>query len=361
MFCFLAVQNSDSNACIDIITIDIEDKPLKEVVVHRATICTDVICIFTDPNILNNLINVKIIDNRGQEEKGKGKGVILDVLTYFWQECFTVHTAGSTEKTSPIRYDMQKDQWQSIARVIVYGFTVLNYFPLKLSQLIITTCLFGEESLSRQFLLMSFSAYVTRDDRTVIDTCFSEDCDPNDEDILEFLSMWKCCRVPTKENIEAIMFELAHQELVQKPRYVVHCWSPILMMLQDDQGFQTQEGVCEVYENKRPTAKKVMKLLKAETSSETKRQTLHHLKRYIRSLEGKALERFLHYVSGSDSLTCDSIEITFTSLSGLQRRPIVHTCGPTLEIPTTYESFTDLAEEFNNVMREEQAWSFDIV
>lgn len=57
----------------------------------------------------------------------------------------------------------------------------------------------------------------------------------------------------------------------------------------------------------------------------------------------------------------DSIEITFTSLSGLQRRPIVHTCGPTLEIPTTYESFTDLAEEFNNVMREEQAWSFDIV
>ena len=208
---------------------------------------------------------------------------------------------------------------------------------------------------------MSFSAYVTRDDRTVIDTCLSEDCDPNDEDILEFLSMWKCCRVPTKENIEAIMFELAHQELVQKPRYVVHCWSPILMMLQDDQGFQTQEGVCEVYENKRPTAKKIMKLLKAETSNETERQTLDHLKRYIRSLERKALERFLHYVSGSDSLTCDSIEITFTSLSGLQRRPIVHTCGPTLEIPTTYESFTDLAEEFNNVMREEQAWSFDIV
>ena len=60
---------------------------------------------------------------------------------------------------------------------------------------------------------MSFSAYVTRDDRTVIDTCLSEDCDPNDEEILEFLSMWKCCRVPTKENIEAIMFELAHQEL----------------------------------------------------------------------------------------------------------------------------------------------------
>ena len=103
--------------------------------------------IFTDPNILNNLINIKVIDNRGQEENGKGKGVILDVQTHFWQECFTVHTAGSTEKTLLIRHAMQKDQWQSIARVIVYDFTVLNYFPLKLSQLIITTCLFGEESL----------------------------------------------------------------------------------------------------------------------------------------------------------------------------------------------------------------------
>ena len=132
-------------------------------------------------------------------------------------------------------------------------------------------------------------------------------------------------------------------------------------MLQYDEMFRTHAGVLQMYGNRQPNAKKIIKLLQAETTSEIERLTLDHLKRYIRSLEGKALERFLHFISGSDCITCDSIEVTFTALSGLQRRPIAHTCGPTLEVPTTYESFGELAAEFNNLMRDEQAWSFDIV
>ncbi len=334
---------------------------MKEVVVHRATIRKDVISIFSNPSMLNSIINATVVDYRGQEEKGRGRGVTLDILTHFWHETYNAYTVGSTDKIPLIRHDLQKDQWQSIARVIVYGFSVLRYFPLRISPVIVCTCLFGEESLTKQFLLDSFRVFLTQEDRTVFDTCLGEDCDLMDEDVIDFLSTWKCFRVPTKENIKDIIFELAHQELVQKPRYVVHCWSLILKMLQYDDTFKTQEGVLQTYENRKPTAKKVIKLLQAETTSELERSTLDHLKRYIRSLEGKALERFLHFISGSDCLACDSIEITFNALSGLQRRPIAHTCGPRLEIATTYESFGDLASEFNNIMKDEQAWSFDIV
>ena len=102
-------------------------------------------------------------------------------------------------------------------------------------------------------------------------------------------------------------------------------------------------------------------MFEAETQSECKKQSLDHLKRYVRSLEGKALERFLHFLAGSDVITCEHITVEFNSLDGIQRRPVVHTCGPMLELPTTYESYTELAEEFSNIMRSEQAWSFDIV
>ena len=72
------------------------------------------------------------------------------------------------------------------------------------------------------------------------------------------------------------------------------------------------------------------------------------------------MERFLHYLTGSDVITREEINVVFTALDGLQRRPVVHTCGPMLELPTTYDSYTELAEEFTNIMRAEQAWSFDI-
>lgn len=109
----------------------------------------------------------------------------------------------------------------------------------------------------------------------------------------------------------------------------MHCWTPILKMLQFNESFQSLDGVLQIFKEKQPTAKKIIKTLQVETSNELERATVDHFKRYIRSLEGKALERFLHFITGSDCLTGNPIQVTFTSLSGLQRRPISHTCGST--------------------------------
>lgn len=167
--------------------------------------------------------------------------------------------------------------------------------------------------------------------------------------------------MPNKNNIETIIMELAHQELVQKPRYVLNSWAPILDSLRFDHSFQTLEGLKELYDRKRPTARKINNLFKAEPSNDAERQSLGHLKRFVKSLEGKALAKFLHFCTGSDIITCDDIEVSFTSLEGLQRRPVARTCVPLLELPTTYESYPALVEEFTNIMKEDQAWSFDMI
>ena len=336
-------------------------REVKEVVVHRTTIRSDMIEIFKDSNIFEFLLDFTVLDANGQKGKGKGKGVERDVLTQFWHEFFTVLAIGSSEKTPYIRHDHQKLQWEAIARIIVYGYTVVSYFPLQLSQMFISTCLFGEDDLTKTVLLASFRLFITGEDREIFDFCLSDDFDPESKDILDFLSIYHCYKKPTKENIEKILFELAHQELVQKPRYIVNCWAPILSMLKVHAAFQTRQSLADLYESKRPTSRKIIKLLEAETQSECQKQSLDHLKRYVRSLEGKALERFLHFLTGSDVITCEQVTVEFNSLDGLQRRPVVHTCGPMLELPTTYDSYTDLAEEFTNIMRSEQAWSFDIV
>ena len=111
----------------------------------------------------------------------------------------------------------------------------MKYFSLQHSNLSAALCLFGEKSITLEFLLKSFRECITAEDREVLSMCLrdnfdSQDHDGNDDDdhVPEFLFTWKCFRKPDKDNIRSIISELAHQELIQKPRYVLHCWAPIL-------------------------------------------------------------------------------------------------------------------------------------
>ena len=184
-----------------------------------------------------------------------------------------------------------------------------------------------------------------------MDFCLSDDFNVDNEDALEFLSSLKCFKVPTLDNIKSIIQELAHKELVQKPRYVLNCWTPILSQLKCGPSFNTIEKVNALYKNKQPTAKKIIKLLKVDPNTDAERQSLDHLKRFIKSLEGDQLAKFLQFCTASDVITCSYIAVTFTSLEGFQRRPVARKCAPGIE----------LAEEFSNILKDERSWSFDIV
>ncbi|XP_028417887.1 uncharacterized protein LOC114542566 [Dendronephthya gigantea] len=255
----------------------------KTVTVHRSTIRKDLTEIFTDPSILNSYLDVVVIDARGEPEKGKGKGVILDVLTHFWDNCFMSLAVGRKEKTPFIRHDMQKREWQAIARILVYGYKNYGYFPLQLSFLFMASCLFGEECITTEFLLATFKEYIPAEDQDVLDQCLGDSFDKDAEDVSDFLSSLKCFRVASQENIKEIINELAHQELIQKPRYIVNCWAPMLHMLQEHKAFQTFEDLKELYKSKTPTAKKIIKLFRAEPSNDAERESLAHLKRFVKS------------------------------------------------------------------------------
>ena len=192
----------------------------QRVTVYRSNVKKDVIKIFSDPRIFSYSFDVVVIDARSEPEAGQGKEVLLDVMTCFWQECFTALTNGSNEKIPYIRHDLQKPEWKAIARVLVYGYQKMKYFPLQSSNLSVALCLFGEKSITPVFLLNSFREYIAAEDREVLDIWLRDDFDPqdhhgnDDDDVLEFLSTFKCFRKPDKDNIRSIISELAHQELI---------------------------------------------------------------------------------------------------------------------------------------------------
>ena len=55
------------------------------------------------------------------------------------------------------------------------------------------------------------------------------------------------------------------------------------------------------------------------------------------------------------------MEVAFSALDGASRRPVAHTCGPLLEIPSSYQSYNELPEEFSELLQHKEAWNFNIV
>ncbi|XP_044179577.1 uncharacterized protein LOC122961059 [Acropora millepora] len=337
------------------------DCPVHKIILYRAFLKDNLIEVFKDPEILQVNLDVTLIGDNGKEEEGKGAGVFRDTLSSFWSQFFNSLTVGTQEKVPAIRHDYQRAEWEAIARILIYGYIKERYFPLPLSRAFVALCLFGEESMTSDFLLSSFKLYISEDERETLQKCLEEKIEDEYDDVLDFLSNYKCYRSPTQENILQIVSELAHQEIIQKPRYVMNCWAPILKPMISLPDFQSVVTLENLYDIKRPTAKKILKLIKSEPATDQERQCLDHLKKYIRSLQGKSLSLFLQFITGSDIISCDTIEVAFSALDGASRRPVAHTCGPLLEIPSSYQSYNELSEEFSELMQHKEAWHFNIV
>ncbi|XP_028410759.1 uncharacterized protein LOC114533439 [Dendronephthya gigantea] len=346
---------------IPIYEIEIFHRPVREISIRRSDVLRSMISEFKDTDVLKfNIIFVFIGDN-GLVKKGRGTGVTREILSLFWSEFAIALSVGSSEKVPSIRHDYQTPEWQSVARILTFGFKEEGYFPIYLSRAFIGSCLFGEGSLTEECLLDSFNAYVSKDEQDTINMCLKDEIKPNDKDVLEFLSSYKCHRNPTKNNFSIILQELAHQELVQKPRYIANAWSEELMSLKGFPEFNSFNSLSTMYAEKKPSAKRLIKLLDAKPNSDADRACLDHLKRYIKSLDETMMGGFLQFITGSNIITVSNIAVSFNSNEGHSRGIVAHTCGPLLEVPSTYQSYNELAEDFSNILRNSFAWSFIIV
>lgn len=229
-----------------------------EVYVHRTNLKGDLISIFKNDHSAS-LSQVKIMDERRQEEEGEGIGVLRDVIATFWQQLFASASVGNMEKVPSIRHDFQKLEWQAIARILVYGFKSVSYFSVALSSAFLASCLFGEEGISKEFLLASFRFHLTADEREIFDKLKTGEVAYDDEDVLDFLGSYKTFKVPNKANISVILYELAHHELIQRSRYIGQCWAPILCELKRYEPFKNPERTAEFLASKTPSARKVVR------------------------------------------------------------------------------------------------------
>jgi len=316
--------------------------------------------LFKNEDSLHCISSFRIIDERGMLEEGVGSGVTRDVIATFWHSCLQLQWSVTEKRFHVYVTTFKKSEWKAIGRVLVFGFKVVSYFPISLCKAFLASCLFGEESIDDEFLLSSFRFYITSEEQETFDKIRKGDCESDDDDVLDFLGNYKTFTMPTIGNINSLLSELAHQELIQKLRYIAQCWVPVLAELQQYPEFSSTSGLDDLFSAKMLSAKKTARMLQSQPVNETESQCLDYLKKFIGSLDALALGTFLKFTMGSD-IQRECLEVSFTSMDGYLRRPIAHTCGPLLELPRTYRSYSKLAEEFTSLLWEKGAWRFNIV
>jgi len=285
-----------------------------------------------------------------KKELGIGDGVSRDVICSLFKEFLPSYTVGCNQIVPVIRHTMLNEDWKAVGRIIIYGLK-LNYFPIKISPVFMLSALFGEEMLDEKMLIESFLQYISNDERNLLSLMldkYSND-DEKIEELLDLLSSYKCFRAPNELTLPKIISEISHQELVQKPRYLANAITEVFNTIRN-QPFSTREKLLDFYNKKKVASRGVIKCLSVSPGTESEKEVIAHLKRFIKSLEPKELGLFLTFITGADIISETEISVVFTEDS--PRMPRARTCIPQLELQNQYSCYNELAEGFFNILRD---------
>ncbi|XP_076880222.1 uncharacterized protein LOC143528391 [Brachyhypopomus gauderio] len=338
-----------SNADYEVLNVGIR--------LHRATLLEEMISQFKDPAILSHPLTYSFIDEKGAD----ADGVSRDVYSAFWSEFLDCSAEGEEMRVPSLCPKYQEEEWRSIGRILAKGFKDHGYFPTRLAQAFTVALVFGEHSVSSHQLYESLLLYLSHTERDLVLKALKEDLIGDDKDeLMDLMDHMGVTTVPTQNNLKSILLQVAHKQIIQQPKYALDNMSEVSQQIFRET-FTSAQEIEKMYEEKKPTTRKLLKLLDASPSTQAENQSLRFLQQYIRGLDGVGLRKMLRFMTGSDVLCVEKIEILFTPLDGLSRRLVAHTCGPVLELPCTYNSYPELRAEMESILSNKNVYIMDIV
>ncbi|KAJ8950052.1 hypothetical protein NQ314_008058 [Rhamnusium bicolor] len=172
----------------------------------------------------------------------------------------------------------------------------------------------------------------------------------------ECLDSLDCKWQPKEENIEKLIKDLAHKEIVQKPMFIINHWHSIL------ENIISSKQLEEIYDRQKNLPKNIMNILDSdEIKQEAQKITAGYLKGFVREGDEKLLSNFLRYVTGANIIIGKRITVSFVETTDLfSRTPVAHTCNCSIALPYNYESYLDFRNEFQSILNS-NIWVMDII
>jgi hypothetical protein len=328
-----------------------------EIVVHRGQVLRELIKIFKENSDLDfekDIITASIVLPNGEKEQAYDSGGVLrDLLTEFWDNFYEQCTNGTNLKVPCLRHDMEAADWKAVGRIIALGWILQKILPIQIAPNFLKSSLYGiaGENIREEFL-----QFIPQSESRLLSKALENMVEVDMDDLLEILSNHECKVKVTKDNLGAVIDQIAHMEMVQEPAFIRECLFEVLISYELVMDVETE------FKKITPTSKKLISSLECE---EPQSESYKYLKRYIREIdmENRMLRNLLRFLTGSDLMLHNSegffkIHVKIVDLEGIARRPVAHTCGRTLDLPRMYESYSVFKSEMNAVLNS-NIWVMD--
>ena len=290
----------------------------KILVVHREQVLKELIAHFSDDGLTKADIKIQLVLPDGNIEKAYDDGgVVRDCLSEFWTEFYDQCTVGSTLKVPFLRHDFGQQQWESVGRILAFGWEREKYLPVKIAPVLLEQAALG---YVKSDLVENFLKYLPESERTVFESWQSDFDTVDQEELIDILDNNSCRRIPTASNANEILQELAHKTLVQEPAYVIEQWAKILSMAK-----HSLQEISKVYETLQPTVRKVLKSLTfPEEMNVHQKDIQKYLTTYLRNTDMQHLCLFLRFCTGSDLFLGKNIIVEFNQIQGFPNPWPIH-------------------------------------
>ncbi|KAM4562116.1 uncharacterized protein PAE49_010719 isoform 1-T2 [Odontesthes bonariensis] len=243
---------------------------------HRVTLLDELIAQFKDEAMMTYSVKYSFIDEMGAD----ADGVSRDVYAAFWTEFLDCAAEGADVRVPSLSPKWQEEEWKSVGRILAKGLKDHGYFPFRLAQAFTAAVTFGEHSVSPDLLFDSLMLYLSQSERDLLSTALQEAVVGDDEEeLLDLMDRMGVRTVPTQDNLRAVLVQVAHKQMIQHPA-IKEVAGPILRKF-----FPSVQDMKKLYEDIKPTTRKVIKMITASPATSAENQSLQFLHQYIRGLD----------------------------------------------------------------------------
>lgn len=282
-------------------------------------------------------------------------GVLRDALSEFWTSFYEKCTIGTTVKIPCIRHDFGEIQWTAVANILIRGYQLTKYFPIQLSKVFLKSCF--NIPVENEELIENFLEFICETDKNLLLDAKKDFESIDQEDLMEFFNSYDSKWIPTKTNLEILIRDIAHKEIVQKPAFVSKCFANCLNIAGD----LSCKEILTIYSKLTPSVKNCLAKISPQVDelSTEESNVFSFLKKYLKETDDKMRRAFFRFSTGAD-LPIMNIMVTFANVTGIQRTPVAHTCSGLLQLPSTYDDYVDFRSEMNSVLNS-NIWVMDII
>ena len=227
---------------------------------------------FKDPVLLDTNIKVQMIDQRGNEEMGVDDGGVLrHCISIFWLQFYDSCTLEENFCVPSRIPGYEKPEWLSIGRILLKGYQQFKYLPIRLCPAFVLHIFFEEENVPAEFLVQSLYGYLSRDERRSLQAykeaisqhpiLKEEKLEELQEEVIDVFVAYECRKVPTPSNFDQLVKEIAHSELIQRPKHIRDQWKEVVTPLKELMDFSSVQDFERFFTSIQPTSKKVARCI----------------------------------------------------------------------------------------------------